>query len=362
MSCTAPAELDKTSLTKEERKRIRKEQKREKRQRTSEKYGATKPATASSSSAGSESLTPPVAAVQAESGDHADDDYYEGNHRTADALNVIRICAGWNAGAAVLAENISCKHIVAIFVTRFRDPSHTNTFAALCVGYCTGFDGFEKEDAVRSAATAPMTSTIIGVGIADESAVGADGKVMPVTDVGAVSARRASVSLVKGLMQSLGIHNTVGIEPLEASVPAVSASKAVPGGDSRASEAAQLRLLANEATNKFKIAEVEKELETEKQKQEAAMKLKLRLKLKKGKTDPEGANGEAAVANGTATGRTAEEEEAEMHRIKAEKLRQHKMQENRRNQSMHVAKERSGQALQKRLDELAAKKRVSCNL
>jgi hypothetical protein len=236
---------------------------------------------------------------------------------------------------------------------------------ALCLASCTGFDGFEKEDAVRTAAAAAMTSTTTaaaGAGIADESATGANGKVVPVTDVGAVSARRASVSLVKGLMQSLGIHNTVGIEPLEASVPAVSASKSVPAVDSRASEAAQLRLLANEATNKFKIAEVEKELETEKQKQEAAMKLKLRLKLKKGKTDTEGANGEAAGANGAATGRTVEEEEAEMHRIKAEKLRQHKMQENRRNQSMHVAKERSGQALQKRLDELAAKKRVSCNL
>ena len=60
----------------------------------------------------------------------------------------------------------------------------------------------------------------------------------------------------------------------------------------------------------------------------------------------------------TGAGRTAEEEEAEMHRIKAEKLRQHKMQENRRNQSMHVAKERSGQALQKRLEELAAKKKA----
>jgi hypothetical protein len=89
--CTAPAELDKTSLTKEERKRIRKEQKREKRQRTSEKYGATKPATVSSSSAGSESLTPPVAAVRAESGDHADDDYYEGNDRTAVMLIIIRV-------------------------------------------------------------------------------------------------------------------------------------------------------------------------------------------------------------------------------------------------------------------------------
>lgn len=35
------------------------------------------------------------------------------------------------------------------------------------------------------------------------------------------------------------------------------------------------------------------------------------------------------------------------------------MQESRRNQSMYVAKERSSQALQKRLDELAAKKKAA---
>lgn len=100
---------------------------------------------------------------------------------------------------------------------------------------------------------------------------------MPVTEVGAVSARRASVSIVKGLMQSFGIHNTVGIEPVAAATGA-----SVPAGDaSRPSEAAYLRILANEATNKFKIAEVEKELEAEKLKNEAAMKLKLRLNLKK---------------------------------------------------------------------------------
>jgi hypothetical protein len=108
--CTAPAELDKTSLTKEERKRIRKEQKREKRQRTSEKYGATKPATVSSSTAGSESLTPPVAAVRAESADHADDDYYEGNHRTAVMLN--SFCAVWSVvNEYVVAEGSARKHV-----------------------------------------------------------------------------------------------------------------------------------------------------------------------------------------------------------------------------------------------------------
>ena len=44
-----------------------------------------------------------------------------------------------------------------------------------------------------------------------------------------------------------------------------------------------MRILANEATNKFKIAEVEKEIQAEKLKNEASNKLKLRLNLKKGK-------------------------------------------------------------------------------
>jgi hypothetical protein len=139
------------------------------------------------------------------------------------------------------------------------------------------------------------------------------------------------------------------------------------------SDAANMRILANEATSKFKIAEVEKELEIERLKNVASNKLSLRLKLKnKGKpnTTADPVVDSATVPDTTASGKvipsgsgsrtvtSTEEEEAEMHRIKVEKLRQHKMQENRRNQSMHVAKERSSQALQKRLDELAAKKKA----
>ena len=205
-------------------------------------------------------------------------------------------------------------------------------------------------------------------------------KIVPVTDSGAVvSARKASVSMVTGIMQSLGMHNnSVGIDPAglvnnntttssTSSATLTSTSNAATTSSASAahsiSDAANMRLLANEATNKFKIAEVEKEIEIEKQKNEAAMKLSLRLKLKnKGKA--QATNGSASIpeestrtSDTAATGITVEEE-AEMHRVKAEKLRQHKMQENRRNQSMHIAKERSSQALQKRLDELAAKKKA----
>lgn len=218
-----------------------------------------------------------------------------------------------------------------------------------------------------------------------------------------VSARKASVSMVQGIMMSLGMHNhnSVGIDPaglenpasssrsgskanlhattLGTSAPVVAApvtpAPSTPhragsvstGAPNDVSDAANMRILANEATNKFKIAEVEKEIEADRQKQEAAIKLSLRLKLKNKGKNAAAAPGAASIpeegaVSGTATAatnRTAEEEEAEMHRIKVEKLRQHKLQENRRNQSMYVAKERSSQALQKRLDELAAKKKAA---
>ncbi len=194
-----------------------------------------------------------------------------------------------------------------------------------------------------------------------------------------VSARKASVSMVTGILQSFGIQsNSVGIDPAglvdnnnttssTSSATLTSTSNAATTSTATAahgiSDAANMRLLANEATNKFKIAEVEKEIEIEKQKNEAAIKLSLRLKLKnKGKA--QATNGSASIpeestrTSDTAATGTTVDEEAEMHRVKAEKLRQHKMQENRRNQSMHIAKERSSQALQKRLDELAAKKKA----
>ena len=52
------------------------------------------------------------------------------------------------------------------------------------------------------------------------------------------------------------------------------------------------------------------------------------------------------------------EEDGELHAVKAEKLRQHKLQESNRNQHMLAAKNRAKVQLQKRLEELAAKKKV----
>uniref|UniRef100_A0A7S3GXW8 Uncharacterized protein n=1 Tax=Spumella elongata TaxID=89044 RepID=A0A7S3GXW8_9STRA len=318
LNYVAPEELDKTVLTKEERKRIRKEQKKEKRLTNSMKYGTPRSSVIGSDNALSQKSEAELHSNKEQpeknkrnvSGDYEDDDYY------------------------------------------------------------VGFTGFDKEDGTSSAPT-PTSGPRPGSSSSK--------KIVPVTDSGAVvSARKASVSMVTGIMQSLGMHNnSVGIDPAglvnnntttsSSSATVTSTSNAATTSSATAahsiSDAANMRLLANEATNKFKIAEVEKEIEIEKQKNEAAMKLSLRLKLKnKGKA--QATNGSASIpeestrtADTAATGITVEEE-AEMHRVKAEKLRQHKMQENRRNQSMHIAKERSSQALQKRLDELAAKKKA----
>jgi hypothetical protein len=204
----APAELDKTQLSKEERKRIRKEQKKEKRLKNSEKYGGSKAVAVAE-------------VVKQESNDNEDDDYYE------------------------------------------------------------GYDGFEKDET----RAADSTSGASGGKFAPPAGTS---KVIPVTDVGVVSARKASVGVIKGIMQVFGVNNTVGIEPASLESPRPS-NAAAAGMDPL--DAAHLRILANEATNKFKIAEVEKEIQSEKLKNEASSKLKLRLNLKKGKGPEPGAAG-----------------------------------------------------------------------
>lgn len=108
---------------------------------------------------------------------------------------------------------------------------------------------------------------------------------------------------------------------------------------------------AAKAVQNFNVAEVENQLEAERTKMEAAEKLKIRLKLKKGvmafKKEGQGDSEE----------RTSLEDREKLEKEKAVKLAQYKMQDKRRKQSMMQAKERSKGALQKRLDELAEKKK-----
>ena len=235
VSYVAPAELDKTQLTKEERKRIRKEQKKEKRVKNSERYSSKGGALLPTSSAAAELGEGDVVEKKIPSVDYGDDDYYE------------------------------------------------------------GFDGFDKEDASRTPSMTTTTAATTESSAPAPAPSSASGKIVPTTELGIVSARKASVSMVKGLMQAFGINNSVGIDPagmqtinipVTASAPVVpSAATAVSAAPTAVSETAHLRLLANEAQNKFKIAEVQKEIEADRRKSAASQKLKLRLNLKKKKAD-----------------------------------------------------------------------------
>ena len=120
---------------------------------------------------------------------------------------------------------------------------------------------------------------------------------------------------------------------------------------------AQFRKQAKHATAKYNEAIAAKQVETDKQKSKAAEKLAMRLSMKKGRgvsaADPPTSSSSSASAAADAGDDTEE-----LHAVKAEKLRQHKLQESNRNQHMLAAKNRAKVQLQKRLEELAAKKKV----
>jgi WD40 repeat protein len=112
------------------------------------------------------------------------------------------------------------------------------------------------------------------------------------------------------------------------------------------------RVLASAATTKYNIATVEHQLASDRSKKKAAVNLQARLNSRKSNS------GNTAPATKTIEGEEKTEEN-ELHELKAEKLRQHKLQESRRRESMAVAKARSANALAKRLEELAAKKKTA---
>ncbi|RYH21210.1 WD40 repeat domain-containing protein [archaeon] len=119
----------------------------------------------------------------------------------------------------------------------------------------------------------------------------------------------------------------------------------------------EFKAKARTAQSNFQIAVIEQQLETDRQKSKAADKLQQRLMLRNKlmKKDEDG-----SVAEPVSEENKTEEEkkhDAELHQLKAEKLKQHKLQEHRRKASMMVAQQRSAEALQKRLEDLAAKKK-----
>ena len=102
----------------------------------------------------------------------------------------------------------------------------------------------------------------------------------------------------------------------------------------------------------YSMALVGAEMDSSRQKTRASDKLALRLNSRKQPLDKEGTDGSSALN----ADKNTEDSVAAMLAIKAEKLREHKLQEARVKQDMSLAKGRSAMALQKRLDEMAAKR------
>jgi WD40 repeat protein len=96
------------------------------------------------------------------------------------------------------------------------------------------------------------------------------------------------------------------------------------------------------AQTKYNIAVVEHQLATDRQKSKATQSLKARLESKKNKENT--SSKETAPAAGG--------DGDDLEELKAQKLKQHKLQETRRRESMAIAQKRSALALQKRLEEL----------
>ena len=384
----APQELDRKKLSKEERKRIRKELKRQKRRKASgqfhsayaKKVEETKGATGGRMDEGeSASSSGRIGGNQLQEGAVAAASFDEDEEEDEDWLGDLSDDEDWLDEEEELAQA-----------------------AAEAAARALQKQG-EKEQQQQQQ---QLKQTEVSVAERVESAV-QEPPPGPLQTCSARSAEhRASLNLVRNIMKSFGISASVGVEPL---APSVSSSGEAPvastsnlpagtgggtGGGSRSTRIVlnthasaytrqHLRALANEKQTNFGIAQVESQLEHDRKKEQAQAKLALRLKLKKGIAATTAAGGldagaeatpveveapgqkaaaDGVVARGGGVGDVSKahssnsNEMAELHALKAEKLRQHKLQEHRRKQSMVVAKERSTQALQKRLEELASRR------
>lgn len=110
---------------------------------------------------------------------------------------------------------------------------------------------------------------------------------------------------------------------------------------------------ADEITSEFNKAEASKKQMANQQKSKAQDRLAQRLKKKQNK---DGGDGEEINKNGDGSADAAAKEQAALQALKAEKLLQHKLQEERMRKAMQQAQNRSVQALQRRLEEIAAKR------
>lgn len=285
----------------------------------------------------------------------------------------------------------------------------------------TGYDSDEMErqlenlegdflgDANKEEATSAASPVPPGSGDCSGSGTGAGTVALGINRLApapaGASIRDASISLLKSVMSSIKIgSNKVGIDPIVShpetttaataatavavAVAMTSSSNLSKSDHSKStrrpsfgSESQKARILANQLESKYNIAIVEQQLAHERQKEQARAKLAMRLKKKKLQlSDSEARSDDSTAASApgkephsftaamdagappASTASAVDPAVEELEAVKREKLRQHKLQEIRRKNSMCVAKERSELALQRRLEEMAAKRKATSAL
>jgi hypothetical protein len=325
----APAELDKKALTKEERKRLRKEAKRAKK---SGKFPDSQGHT------GNDTVVGEVRRLE------EDDDEQDGDEHDPYREDF----------EEEIHEDFRRQQQTAEALARLTLQDQEPVKSAKSDGELSQPEPIEDVGLLRSISTGSKVSPLLHDMTEKQSHTQ--------LEKGSVTVRKASVVVMKNIMGKVlgfGSAAVVGIEPISPASeehPVIATKRgSIADNTSGKDDEKNLRALANATQNKFNVAEVEKELQADRMRSKAAEKLAFRLNMKKLNSQQAG-GAKDSTGDGISTEETMTD--AMLQSIKAEKLRQHKLQEGRRHQSMLVAKERSSNALQKRLDELAAKKKL----
>lgn len=338
-----PAELDRSRLSKEERKRIRKERKRAKRLRNVQSFTAanSKKMSRNNNNNNEEDYDDEENEQYAGESFVFDDDDDEDNEDD-------------KAGAIVSIPD-AIKEAVAA-VQEFMK---------------------EGEDDANMLRT-PSKASLLRIG---------SNKVLP--DGADHHDPAASSGLIKGIWNKVfhsGQHK-VGVEPpsstdetkdlpaeeklrIDTSLATQQATPSKPlvvGEENSTKNMVEYQSITKMKQESFSLAVADHMREHDRKKSQASEKLRNRLNMKKaGSSISEAVTTNATENNNSSSNSNPEngdvdapmdaDAKKEFMRVKAEKLRQHKLQEQRRRESMLVSKNRSGLALQKRLEDLKTKR------
>jgi WD40 repeat protein len=361
----APDELDKSRLSKEERKRIRKERKRAKRLRNLQSFSA---ASSKSPRRNNDNLDEDEFDedddLEALGSFVFDDDDDNDDNDLGDEEPAISIPDAIREAAAAVSEAMKEEGKVAPpeltqsssksallrvgsnkVIPHGEDSGHINLEGSTSGGIMKGIwnrvfhPGHNKVGIDNSTVADTEIST---PSVENQE----DGKVSSDLPTPADSAEKNS-------------ENGVSEEKptIEASSTSQTPSKPLVVGEDSSHNMIEYKSITKMKTTSFSQAVSDQMREHDRMKSKASEKLKNRLLMKQLKTDTTAVKADDAVASNDGTDGTDAASQAEFMRVKAEKLRQHKLTERRRKESMMVSKNRSGLALQKRLEDLKNKRK-----